>query len=177
MKINSIEYRYGEREIQTINSYLAHARYRAGTRTIGLLCLFVFFWFFTRNSIYVGTLSSLSLFLLLLIWGNYAWKRIGLQRCLNRSLAKEKIASVTKKYYRGDALVVDKTGSLPLLGQLFPKRWGKKMYVLPHYYVVVDSDTYIVDKATYQWIVPEIDVRLIFTRSQGVFLNLLPNSN
>lgn len=166
-------WKYTKRNIESIEDYCLH--YKAQSKR------------FTYYTVLVGLILSLFnlvenehlvwLVLITIIGINFFFfrriKKLNQFQLLGIVVSKNSV--VTSKYFRGDMLVPDKSlKQIPVIGQLFPKRFGKRLIVQPHYFVEVDNETFIVDSTTYEWIEAGQHVNLLYTPKYHLFLDIIP---
>lgn len=173
--MKQITYIYSDRNRETLDLICLSWRRKAmwSTFIVAIIGLLI-------SLINILPSQHIVLAVLILIFGiNYVmYHRINqLLRFPHRQYALLMEGTVTDKYYKGDVLVADTKGAIPVLGQLFPKRWGKKMVVRPHYYIEVDEVTYIVDEALYNQFQKGDEVGVLFTPRYSLFLTIQPLEN
>lgn len=170
------KWKYTKRNIESIEYYCLH--YKSQSKR------------FTYYTIIVGLM--LSLFNLIenehLVWlvlitiigiNFFFFRRI---KKLNQfqlfGIVASKSSIVSSKHFRGDMLVPDKSSKqIPFIGQLFPKQFGQKLIVQPHYFMEVDNETFMIDSFTYEWIEAGQHVNLLYTPKYHLFLDVIPIEN
>lgn len=166
------KHHYSERNIKTVMDVCLKWSTRAKRYTylalaIGFI-ISLFNWHDNRHLVWL-------VLVIIIVTNGYIFRKVNrLNRYKMAGLVATKSGVLQRKYYRGDALVANTEGYIPILGQLFPKIWGKKMEVSPHYYIEVEGDTYIIDEQTYYTLEEGENVELIFTVKYGVFLDVIP---
>lgn len=170
--MRKIKYIYTGRDIQTVQNYFS----RIVDRVIFWLVVFGVFMTIGLISKMVRIPHYAIVIVVVVIFTLSALEMVSfmLKDMIKCSVACEKRGVIQRKYKKGDALVADTKGSIPILGQFFPKWCGKKMVVRPHFYVEVGDETYIIDETTYKTVEEGDEVFIVFSSRGKIFLDLYP---